>query len=136
MMHFGHIGRLIKRRSACHLISWCLGNLVIFPKLEHKSYWAVKQLNADYYKAGKERQTYLNLLDEFRNEAFENSAIYKERHKTYHDKMIDKREFFPGDLVATDQCTSKTLPRKAQVKVVRSFQSQDGDEEWSFGARS
>ncbi|XP_042027295.1 uncharacterized protein LOC121774493 [Salvia splendens] len=68
-------------------------------KLEHKSHWAVKLLNADYYKAGKERQSYLNLLDYFRNEAFENNVIYKERLKTYHDKMIEKREYFLGDLV-------------------------------------
>ncbi|XP_047979282.1 uncharacterized protein LOC125221200 [Salvia hispanica] len=85
-------------------------------ELEHKSYWAVKQLNADYYKAGKERQAYLNLLDEFRNEAFENSEIYKERLKTYHGKMIDKREFFPGDLVILFNARLKLFPGKLKSR--------------------
>ncbi|XP_042067440.1 uncharacterized protein LOC121810774 [Salvia splendens] len=85
-------------------------------ELEHKSYWTVKQLNADYYKAGKERQSYLNLLDEFRNEAFENSAIYKERLKTYHDKLIEKREFFPGELVLLFNARMKLFPGKLKSR--------------------
>ncbi|XP_042027228.1 uncharacterized protein LOC121774411 [Salvia splendens] len=85
-------------------------------ELEHKSYWAVKQLNANYYKERKERQSYLNLLDEFRNEAFENSAIFKERLKTYHDKMIEKREFFPGDLVLLFNARMKLFPGKLKSR--------------------
>ncbi|XP_042041206.1 uncharacterized protein LOC121786640 [Salvia splendens] len=85
-------------------------------ELEHKSYWAVKQFNADYYKVGNERQLHLNLLDEFRNEAYENSSIYKERLKNYHDKMIEKREFFPRDSVLLFNARMKLFPGKLKSK--------------------
>ncbi|XP_047979237.1 uncharacterized protein LOC125221154 [Salvia hispanica] len=66
--------------------------------------------------AEKERQAYLNLLDEFRNEAFENTVIYKEHLKTYHEKMIDKREFFPGDLVLLFNARLKLFPGKLKSR--------------------
>ncbi|KAL1550814.1 hypothetical protein AAHA92_18732 [Salvia divinorum] len=83
-------------------------------ELEHN--WAVKQFNSDYYKAGKERQIHLNLLNEFRNEAYENSSIYKECLKTYHDKMIEKREFLPGDSVLLFNARMRLFLEKLKSK--------------------
>ncbi|XP_047942717.1 uncharacterized protein LOC125189486 [Salvia hispanica] len=68
-------------------------------EMEHSSYWAVRQLNMDFTKADKERILHLNLLDEFRNEAYANSSIYKARMKAHHDKMIERREFYLRDAV-------------------------------------
>ncbi|KAK6159300.1 hypothetical protein DH2020_006614 [Rehmannia glutinosa] len=67
-------------------------------QLEHKAFWAVKKLNLDFQKAGEERLLHLNEMEEFGDEAYENSRIYKERTKRWHDKMIKKREFLPGKL--------------------------------------
>ncbi|XP_042021284.1 uncharacterized protein LOC121768798 isoform X1 [Salvia splendens] len=85
-------------------------------ELKHSSYWAVRQMNMDFTKAGKERKLHLNLLDEFRNEAYANSSIYKERMKTYHDKMIERREFHKGDAVLLFNHKLRLFPGKLKSK--------------------
>ena len=57
-------------------------------ELEHKAAWATKP-------AAERRLIQLNELDEIRNLAFENSKIYKEMTKAYHDKKIIFRHFEP-----------------------------------------
>ena len=44
----------------------------------------------------KKRILQLNELEEFRNEAYENARIYKEKTKVWHDKHIVRKEFEPG----------------------------------------
>ena len=46
--------------------------------------------------AGEKRMLQFSELDEFRNEAYENSRIYKEKTKPWHDKRIVRKEFKPG----------------------------------------
>ena len=46
--------------------------------------------------AGEKRLLQLSELDEFRNEAYENSRIYMEKTKAWHDKHIAKKEFEVG----------------------------------------
>ena len=41
----------------------------------------------------------MNLLDEWRNEAYESARLFKEKVKIWHDKKIIKREFKVGDQV-------------------------------------
>jgi hypothetical protein len=41
----------------------------------------------------------LSELDEWREKAYHNSKIYKERVKRWHDKRIKKKEFAPRDKV-------------------------------------
>jgi WD40 repeat protein len=38
-------------------------------------------------------------LDEWQEKAYNNSKIYKERTKRWHDKRIKKKDFTPGDKV-------------------------------------
>ncbi|XP_022874201.1 uncharacterized protein LOC111393032 [Olea europaea var. sylvestris] len=64
--------------------------------MEHRAYWAMKQLNMDLSAAGEKRLLQLNELDEFRMEAYENSKLYKERTKKWHDMHIQRREFEVG----------------------------------------
>jgi hypothetical protein len=50
-------------------------------ELEHKAYWAVKELNTDFKLAGKKRLLDLSSLDEWRSEAYENARLFKEKVK-------------------------------------------------------
>ena len=47
---------------------------------------------------GDHRRMQLSELEEWREKAYPNSKIYKERVKRWHDKRI-KKEFAPGDKV-------------------------------------
>jgi hypothetical protein len=68
-------------------------------ELEHKAFWIVKELNRDFKLAGKKRLLDLSSLDEWRNEAYENARLFKEKVKQWHDKRILKREFHAGEKV-------------------------------------
>ena len=65
-------------------------------ELERRAYWVTRRLNMDRKLAGEKQLVQLNELDEFRNEAYENARIYKEKIKAWHDKHIMRKEFAPG----------------------------------------
>ena len=68
-------------------------------ELEHKAYWAAKELNYDFKLAGEKRLFDISSLDEWRTQAYENAKLFKEKVKRWHDKRIQKREFNVGDYV-------------------------------------
>ncbi|XP_059292495.1 uncharacterized protein LOC132045945 [Lycium ferocissimum] len=85
-------------------------------ELEHKAMWALKKLNMDWEEATKLRLFQLNKMDEFRYQAYESAALYKERMKQYHDKKILKREFYKGDPVLLFNSRLKLLPGKLKSR--------------------
>nr|GEU78066.1 reverse transcriptase domain-containing protein [Tanacetum cinerariifolium] len=64
--------------KSCHLL---IG-------LEHKAYSALKHVNFNLKTAGDHRKLQLNELSELRDQAYENSMIYKQRTKKFHDSKI------------------------------------------------
>ena len=68
-------------------------------ELEHKAFWAIKELNYDFKLAGEKRLFDISSLDEWRTQAYENAKLFKEKVKRWHDKRIQKREFKIGDYV-------------------------------------
>ncbi|GKC84084.1 reverse transcriptase domain-containing protein [Tanacetum coccineum] len=68
-------------------------------ELEHKAYWALKHCNFDLKTAGDHRKVQMNELNELRDQAYENSLIYKEKTKKIHDSKIKNRIFNVGDQV-------------------------------------
>nr|GEV68490.1 reverse transcriptase domain-containing protein [Tanacetum cinerariifolium] len=68
-------------------------------ELEHKAYWALKHVTFNLKTTGDHQKLQLNELSELRNQAYENSLIYKERTKKLHDDKIKTRIFNVGDQV-------------------------------------
>nr|GEW86005.1 reverse transcriptase domain-containing protein [Tanacetum cinerariifolium] len=66
-------------------------------ELEHKAFWALKHANFDLKTTRDHRKLQLNELHELRDQAYENSLIYKERTKKLHDSKIKNRIFNVGD---------------------------------------
>ena len=85
-------------------------------ELEHRAYWATRQLNIDSTLAGEKRLLQLSELDEFRNEAYENGRIYKEKTKAWHDKHIAMKEFEAGQHVLLFNSHLKLFPGKLKSR--------------------
>ena len=85
-------------------------------ELEHKAYWATKLLNFDLKEAREKRLLQLNELDEFRQEAYENAKLYKEKTKKWHDRNILRRDFHIGQKVLLFNSKLKLFPRKLRLK--------------------
>ncbi|GKC89398.1 reverse transcriptase domain-containing protein [Tanacetum coccineum] len=92
-------------------------------ELEHKAYWALKHANFDLKTAGDHRKLQLNELNELRDQAYENSLIYKEKTKKLHDSKIKNRIFNVGDQVLLFNSRLKIFSGKLKSRWFK-FQSQ------------
>ncbi|GKA34264.1 reverse transcriptase domain-containing protein [Tanacetum coccineum] len=83
-------------------------------ELEHKAYWALKHCNFDLKTAGDHRKVQMNELNELRDQAYENSLIYKEKTKRIHDSKIN-RVFNVGVLIKGKAQAVRDLSRAILV---------------------
>jgi hypothetical protein len=93
-------------RKACH----------IPVELEHRAYWAIKQLNFNFLKAGSQRKLQLTELEELRNDAYDSSRKYKEHMKKVHDQGILRRSFEPGQKVLLYNSRLHLFPGKLKSR--------------------
>ena len=72
-------------------------------------------------EAGKQRKHDLQELEEIRNEAYENSRIYKEKTKAFHDKMNLRKNFVVGQKVLLFYSCLKLFPGKLRSRWIGPF---------------
>ncbi|GKC44852.1 reverse transcriptase domain-containing protein [Tanacetum coccineum] len=91
------------------------GKSCITYKLEHKAL-GLKHANFVLKTAGDHRKLQLNELNELRDQAYENSLIYKEKTKKLHDSKIKNRIFNVGDRVLLFNSRLKIFSGKLKTR--------------------
>nr|GEY68850.1 reverse transcriptase domain-containing protein [Tanacetum cinerariifolium] len=97
--------RILERKVGENRASWSNKLVDALWAFQHKAYWALKHVNFDLKTAGDHRKLQLNELNKLRDQAYENSLIYKERTKKLHDSKIKNCIFnvFPYGTVELSQ---------------------------------
>jgi hypothetical protein len=84
--------------------------------LEHRAYWAIKQLNFNFSKASSQRKLQLNELEELRSDAYDCARMYKEQMKKAHDQSILRRSFKPSQKVLLYNSRLHLFPSKLKSR--------------------
>ncbi|XP_074321368.1 uncharacterized protein LOC141657875 [Silene latifolia] len=105
-------------------------------ELEHKAWWALKEMNFDIDAAGETRFLQMSELEELRMETYESSRIYQDQTKNWHDAKIVEKKISVGDLVLLFNLKVKVFPGKLHSRWSGSFKvmdisSYDAFELWS-----
>ncbi|KAK9064956.1 hypothetical protein SSX86_016339 [Deinandra increscens subsp. villosa] len=90
-------------------------------ELEHKAYWAIKKFNLKIDDAGIHRKLQIQELEEIRNDAYENSRIYKEKSKAFHDRVTTHKSFIIGQKVLLFSSKLKLFPGKLRSRWIGPF---------------
>ncbi|KAJ9557611.1 hypothetical protein OSB04_012225 [Centaurea solstitialis] len=89
------------------------------PQANGKAFWALKRVNLDSTTVGKYPMLKLHELKKLRLMAYENSRIYKEQRKRWHDAHLKEIKVFKeGDKVLVYQTRFKFSPGKLKSRWV------------------
>nr|GEU99806.1 reverse transcriptase domain-containing protein [Tanacetum cinerariifolium] len=107
-------------RTAYKTLIGCTSYKLVYGKachlpieLKHKAYWDLKHANFDIQTVGDHKKIQLN---ELRDQAYENSLIYKEKTKRLHDLKIKDRVFNIDDRVLLFNSRLKIFSRKLKSR--------------------
>ncbi|KAL0378807.1 UNVERIFIED_CONTAM: hypothetical protein Sradi_3186200 [Sesamum radiatum] len=89
---------------------------------EVKSILEKTKCNFEMSKAGMERKLQLQELEELRLEAYENTRIYKEKTKAFHDSFILRKQFDVGQKVLLYNSRLKLMPGKLRSRWIGPFE--------------
>ncbi|XP_021746437.1 uncharacterized protein LOC110712285 [Chenopodium quinoa] len=84
-------------------------------EMEHRTHWAIKQINFDLHSTGEQRLLELHELEELRMNAYDSASLYKARTKAWHDARISKKEFVEGQKVLLYNSRLKLFPREIEI---------------------
>ncbi|XP_042029791.1 uncharacterized protein LOC121776674 [Salvia splendens] len=84
--------------------------------IEHKAYWAVREMNMKPSAREEERKLQLQELEELRLESYDAAMWYKEKIKLWHDKNLRTKELQVGQKVLLFQSRLKLIPGKLKSK--------------------
>ncbi|KAK4381837.1 Retrovirus-related Pol polyprotein from transposon.6 [Sesamum angolense] len=111
----------ILEKTGCPPIVWFLERHVTYPwKLNTRHIGQYK--NVILGKAGMERKLQLQELEELRLDAYENSRIYKEKTKAFHDSFILRKQFDIGQKVLLYNSRLKLMPGKLRSRWIGPFE--------------
>ncbi|GJS66746.1 reverse transcriptase domain-containing protein [Tanacetum coccineum] len=108
--------RILERTVGENRASWSYKLDDALWAFQHKAYWALKRANFDLKTAGDHRKLQLNELNKLRDQAYENSFIYKERTKKLHNSKIRNRIFNVGDRVLLFNSRLKIFSGKLKTR--------------------
>ncbi|XP_042027552.1 uncharacterized protein LOC121774737 [Salvia splendens] len=84
--------------------------------VEHRAYWAVKEMNMNPQACEEERKLQLQELEELRLESYDGVMWYKEKTKLWHDKNLQVKELQVGQKVLLFQSRLKLMSGKLKSK--------------------
>ena len=87
-------------------------------EVEHRAYWAIKQLNYRLPMAGAHRKLQLNEIEEMQRDAYDGSLSYKVKTKERHDRNILRKEFEVGQKVLLYNSRLHLFPGKLRSRWV------------------
>ena len=78
--------------------------------------WEVKKLNCDLQAPKEKIFLQFSELEELRNEAYDNTRIYKDKTKKWHDQRIPREEFKIGESVILYNSRLRLFPGKLKSR--------------------